>query len=181
MTYRKYVTYRIFILFKYTHDERKGMDTKISRNDVVSLIASVILCLAVGAISGLTAPTMDIYADLKTPPLSPPGMVFPIVWTILYILMGIALWRMYTNVKDNRYYVMFGLQLLLNFIWTPIYFAWGMMYLALLDLVALWIVVAMMTWLSWMHDEKVSAYLMMPYILWLTFAAYLTFGTIILN
>ena len=155
------------------------MDLKVSGKDVMTLIVSVAACLIVGAISGLTAPTMDIYSDLKTPPLSPPGMLFPIVWTILYVLMGIALWRMYRYVKDYRYYVLFAIQLILNFIWVPIYFSWGNMYLALIDLVALWMVVVTMAWLSRMHDERISAYLMVPYILWLTFAAYLTIGTII--
>ncbi len=157
------------------------MDLKVSRKEVLMLFVFVAACLLVGVLSGLTAPSMDKYADLNTPPLSPPGILFPIVWTVLYAFMGIALWMMWRTVNDYRYYVLFGIQLVLNFLWTPIYFAWGNMYLALVDLILIWIFVIIMAWLSYMHDVKPATYLMVPYILWLMFAAYLTIGTIVLN
>ena len=157
------------------------MDLTVSKKDILILILSVAGCLCVGMISGWTAPSMDLYPDLKNPPLSPPGILFPIVWTILYILMGISLWMMYRKGHNILFFILFALQLFLNFIWTPLYFAWGYMALALIDLVALWIVVFVMMGIAKMDDVKISAYLLIPYLIWLTFAAYLNIGTIILN
>ena len=157
------------------------MDLTVSKKDILMLILAVAFCLCVGAISGLTAPSMDIYADLKTPPLSPPGILFPIMWTILYILMGISIWMMYRTSHNMLFYTLFGLQLALNFIWTPLYFTWGFMTLAFIDLVLLWIAVAVMMYVAYKENVRISMYLLIPYILWLTFAAYLNLGTILLN
>lgn len=155
------------------------MELTTTHKGIISLIVFVAGCLIVGLISGMTANSTSGYVDLEMPPLSPPGFLFPVAWTILYILMGISLWTVYRKGGDKLYYILFAVQLVLNFIWTPIFFALGNRVLAMVVLVALWATVAAMIYI--IKYNKVAMVTLVPYILWLTFAAYLNIGAIILN
>ena len=156
------------------------MTSSMSRKNIAMLVMSMIGCLAVGTLSGLTSASSSLYQSLEMPPLSPPGYLFPIVWTVLYILMGIALFLM-IRLGDNRRYVqLFIVQLALNFVWTPLFFHYDIMLLAFVDLVVLWICVMLLIVMSWNYDRRAS-YLMLPYIVWLSFAAYLNIGAYLLN
>lgn len=141
-------------------------------------IISVLIALAVGGLSALfTMGNMDIYDEIIKPSFAPPGIVFPIVWGILYVLMGISSARIYIKGGNLFYYT---IQLILNFFWSIIFFNLNAFLLAFIWLVALWIFIILMI-ISFYHTDKLSAYLQIPYLLWVTFAGWLTFMVYMLN
>ena len=147
------------------------------------LLTSLALPLAAGGLSALLAGDIGaVYDTLLQPPLSPPGPVFPVVWTVLYLLMGVALYRVRQAdgpAKPMALALFYG-QLALNAAWTPIFFRlqwFGFALLWLLLLLALTIRCA----LSFGRLDKTAALLLAPYLLWLTFAAYLNWGVYLLN
>ncbi len=149
------------------------------------LIAAVAVPLAVGGIAALiSADAMDSFAALEQPPLSPPGWLFPVVWTVLYILMGVASYLIYTsNAPRSEKVLALGLyafQLFFNFFWSIIFFNLQKYLPALIWLIALWLLI-IMTALAFRTISKASAWLMLPYILWVTFAGYLNWGIYLLN
>lgn len=140
--------------------------------------------LAVGGLSTLLSGGMGSYRVLNQPPLSPPGWVFPLVWTVLYLLMGEASYRVLTSGADRGQIktalTAYGVQLLLNFIWPLIFFG-GQMYLAaFFVLIALWIAIFITMRLFAKIDES-AVDLLIPYLLWVTFAGYLNLGVFLLN
>ena len=145
----------------------------------------IVFTEAVGALSGwLSRAGAELYATgIVKPPLSPPGIVFPIVWVILYALMGVGaarVWLTPASPERTRALSVFLLQLAVNFFWSIIFFNLQAFGLALLWLVALWgLVVWMME--SFAEVDLWAARLQFPYFLWVTFAAYLNFGVWRLN
>ena len=145
----------------------------------------ILATLAVGAISGfLSRSGMDDFQENVTqPPLSPPMILFPIVWSILYILMGIGAARIYLSGAElgkNRCLNLYVVQLVVNFFWSLIFFNAAAYGFALLWLLLLLGLVIAMTLCFWKTD-KPAALLQIPYILWLLFATYLNFGIWRLN
>ena len=140
--------------------------------------------LAVGGLAALLSGGMRSYMVLNQPPLSPPGWVFPLVWTVLYLLMGEASYRVLASGADKkekqRALIAYGAQLFLNFLW-PLFFFGGQMYLtAFFVLVALWVGIYLtMRWFA--KIDEIAGDLMIPYLLWVTFAGYLNFGVFLLN
>ena len=134
-----------------------------------------------GAIVGLiTSGYMD-YQDMVKPPLSPPGIVFPIIWTILYILMGISYFIATKDNDDNKELdQIYLLQLLVNFMWPIIFFVLGMYFTAFLWIILLLILVIVMI-KELLKVNKISGYLQIPYLIWLLFATYLNLGITLLN
>ena len=134
-----------------------------------------------GAIVGLITSGYMNYTDIVKPPLSPPGIVFPIVWTILYILMGISY---FITTKDNESNKeldqIYLLQLLVNFLWPIIFFILRMYFTAFLWIILLIILVLVMI-KELLKVNKVSGYLQIPYLIWLLFATYLNLGITLLN
>ena len=142
------------------------------------------LALLVGGLSSvITQGQMEAFSALRQPPLSPPGWVFPVAWTILYLLMGVGLaivWRKSDGERRRRAVTIWSVQLAANFLWPLLFFLWQLRLLSLIWLVVLLILVANMT----SEFEKTSvtaARLQIPYLLWLLFAAYLNLGVWILN
>ena len=151
--------------------------------NIKSLIFNIITPLAVGGISSiLTRNSMEIYASSNQPWFAPPGFLFPIVWTILYILMGISAYMILKSKSDLQFkaIVVYSFQLLVNFIWPLIFFNARMYLFAFFWLIILLILVLIMTILFY-KINKVSAYLQIPYILWLIFASVLNFNVYLLN
>jgi len=143
------------------------------------------LAEAVGALSGwLTRDAMQIYSrTIVQPPLSPSAWVFPVVWTILYALMGIGAARIYqTPPSKNRSLGLnlFVAQLVVNFFWSPIFFNLQTFGLAFFWLLLLWLLVLWMI-LTYRKTDLLAANLQIPYLIWLTFAAYLNLGVWYLN
>lgn len=142
------------------------------------LIISLAISLGTGGISAwFTRDGMDLYTDmLYKPPLSPPAWLFPIVWTILYILMGIAAYRVYISDAEadakKSALIYYGVQLIFNFGWTLIFFRWQMYLLAFVWLLLLWYLI-FVTMRKFYVIDPIAGYLMVPYLLWVTFAGYL--------
>jgi tryptophan-rich sensory protein len=142
--------------------------------------------VAVGiAAAALTRSGMDIYSQLKQPPLSPPALIFPIVWGILYVLMGVSS-GMIAKSKEHapeharRGLIYYGVSLALNFLWTLVFFNLREFRYALVILAAM-IYCVIRTIFSYRKVKPIAGYLQIPYVLWLLFAAYLNVGIMILN
>ncbi len=149
------------------------------------LIISLIIPLAVGGLSAfITRGDMDIYETVERPPLSPPGAVFPIVWTVLYIFMGISLYLIWNSgdiyADKNGAFMLFGIQLFLNFIWSPVFFSARQFLPAFVILLALFASVIAMI-LKFNKISRPAALLQIPYIIWLAAAGYLNIGVYLLN
>lgn len=147
-----------------------------------------LICLAiplgVGGLSALlTSGNMQMFEEINKPPLSPPGWLFPVVWTILYILMGIALYLVVVA-KENKgklaAYIPFGAQLFFNFFWSIIFFNARAYLFAFVWLVLLWVAIIVNIYF-FNKVNKTSAKLLVPYLIWVTFAGYLNFGIYLLN
>ena len=168
------------------------MSEKIKKlwNDIKPYILPYSLAIAipltVGILSAaLTKDNMDIYDKLKTPPLSPPGIIFPIVWTVLYILMGVSSAMIY--VDRNKYpeaatkgFVWYGASLVLNFSWSIVFFNMEAAFVALLILLGL-LYTIIKTIIEYRRVKPQAAYLQIPYALWVLFAGYLNAGIWLLN
>lgn len=147
------------------------------------LIICLAIPLAVGGISAfLTRNSMELYENIVQPPFSPPSWLFPVVWTILYILMGISSYMIYTSYSDYKIeaLTLYGLQLVLNFIWPLVFFIGQKYLIAFIILVVLWYVVLKMIQ-AFADIKPLAAKLQIPYLIWLTFAAYLNLGVYFLN
>ena len=149
------------------------------------LFIAILIPLAVGGLSALlTKGSMEAFSMLEQPPLSPPGWLFPIVWTILYILMGISSYLVYRADKpaSDKFIGLglYGFQLFFNFFWSIIFFNLERYLFALIWLIALWLLI-IMTILVFRTISKPAAWLLLPYALWVTFAGYLNLGIYLLN
>lgn len=149
------------------------------------LIIAVAIPLLVGALSALlTSDSMQSFEQINKPPLSPPGWLFPVVWTILYVLMGIASYLIYTakysaGMAGNAL-LFYMLQLILNFFWSIIFFNWEAYLFAFIWLIVL-LALIIVTTVKFYRISRPAAYLMIPYILWVAFAGYLNLGIYLLN
>lgn len=144
------------------------------------LIRNILIPLLVGGLVYLiTASSID-YASLNNPPLAPPSFLFPIVWTILYVLMGVSYTLTEQNGMDNITKGVYILQLVLNALWSVIFFNLKWRLLAFIWILLL--IAAVLCWIIRMIPySKKAAYLQLPYLIWLVFAAYLSLGVYILN
>ncbi|MBE6986079.1 MAG: tryptophan-rich sensory protein [Ruminococcaceae bacterium] len=145
----------------------------------------IILCEAVGALAGwISAGGIEVYSALANkPPLTPPQWVFPVVWSILYALMGVSAARISLtppSKERNRGLNLFTAQLIVNFFWPLLFFNAQAFGFALIWLILLWVLVLVVILIFWKID-KTAAWLLIPYLAWLTFAVYLNAGVYILN
>ena len=147
-----------------------------------TLVICIAIPLAVGVLSALlTRDSMQTFDTINKPKLSPPAWLFPAAWTILYILMGIASFLVVTSKKPNgSALITYGLQLIFNFFWSIIFFNKGLYLFAFIWLVILWILI-LKTTVKFYRISKPAGYLMIPYLLWVTFAGYLNLAISILN
>lgn len=150
------------------------------------LVSSLAIPLAVEFLSWFfTRNSMDVYAELNSPPLAPPGWVFPVVWTILYVLMGLALYEVRmarggNRIEKTRGYKLFGLQLAFNFLWTILFFRFGLYGFSAIWLGIMIVLIALNT-LSFARIVPKAGAMLLPYLLWSLFALYLNIGVFILN
>lgn len=134
-----------------------------------------------GSIVGLIINKSIDYNYLVNPPLSPPSYLFPIVWNILYLLIGISYYIYRKNNNDNPLTIkLYYIQLILNYLWSIIFFT-----LKLRTLAVIWIIILAITIIYLMirfyKEERTIFYLFIPYILWVLFATYLNIGIVVLN
>lgn len=152
---------------------------------VKPLIICLVIPLAVGGLAALfTFNAMDAFSALNQPPLSPPGWLFPIVWTILYLLMGYGSYLVYQTQPDpevkKRALMLYGVQLFLNFLWPLSFFRLGW-YLPSFFLLLVLLAAAFFMTLWFSRLQKTAGILQIPYLIWLLFASYLNLGIYFLN
>ena len=148
-------------------------------------LISVGIALAVGVLSGfLSMGGMEVYANsVIKPTLTPPGWLFPAVWSVLYTLMGISaarIWLIPESIQRSRGLNLYVVQLIVNFFWSLIFFNAQAFGLAVIWLLLLWVLVLLMI-VQFYKVDRLAAILQIPYLIWLTFAAYLSIGVWYLN
>ena len=157
----------------------------MNTNSVTKLIISLLLPLAIGAISGIfTARAIPTwYASLNQPSFNPPNWLFGPVWTTLYILMGISLfmiWTLAPGKERNLALTVFAIQLVLNFGWSFFFFYFKAIGFALIEIVALWSSIVF-TLILFYKIKPMATYLNIPYLLWVSFATILNAAYLKLN
>lgn len=147
------------------------------------LAISLAVSLGIGALSGLiTMMGMESFKNANKPPLTPPDFLFPIVWTILFILMGISAYIIYRSdtLEKSNALIVYGIQLLVNFFWPIFFFNMSAYLFSFIWIILLWLLIILMIKMFY-PISKTAAWLQIPYLLWVTFAAYLNFGVYFLN
>lgn len=149
------------------------------RINYLKLVISLILCQLAGIIGSIfTTPSIPgWYATLEKPAFTPPNWIFAPVWTFLFFLMGITLyliWQAYPKKVAKSALLFFGLQLGLNVLWSVIFFGLRSPFIAFIEIVILWMAI-LLTMIKTIEVSKVGGYLLVPYILWVNFAAVLNF------
>lgn len=149
------------------------------------LAVCIAIPLIVGALSGIiTSGAMDSFESLEQPPLSPPSWLFPVVWTVLFILMGLASYFVLVSKGEQKditsAMVFYGVQLVFNFLWSIFFFNFGFLWFAFVWLAVLWILI-LITAAKFYGLKHTAGYLLIPYILWVSFAGYLNFAIAYLN
>ena len=147
------------------------------------LIVSLLISLGTGGLSALlTRNSMDAYGNYQQPPLAPPAWLFPVVWTVLFVLMGISAYLVYEAQKPGRRAALwiYAIQLAVNFVWPLLFFRLGLLmpafwWLVLLLLLIVWMIVL------FYRVRPAAAYLQIPYLLWTLFAGYLNLAIALLN
>ena len=155
------------------------------KKSIKYLILCLAIPLAVGGLSSfLTRDSMEQFQKLNKPPLTPPGWLFPVVWTILFLMMGLASYLVWRS-DGPRHAVqsaltLYGVQLGFNFLWTILFFNQNCYLFAFFWLVILWILI-LATVLRFYRLSRTAGYLMIPYLLWVAFAGYLNLGIYLMN
>ncbi len=150
-----------------------------------SYVIGIVIPLAVGGLAALlTKDGMDIYKNIVQPPFAPPGILFPIVWSVLYILMGVSSALVYNTDapagEKRKALLLYGVQLVVNFFWSIFFFNERLFLLSFLWLVLLWgLIIAMI--IRFYQINKAAGLLQIPYLLWVTFAGYLNLAVYLLN
>lgn len=158
------------------------MKTKIN---VKLLAVCIAIPLLVGGISALlTRGSMETFETLVKPPLAPPGWLFPVVWTILFVLMGVASYLVVTSSaskeEQSKAISVYIYQLVVNFLWSTFFFQFGWYLFSFIWLLFLWVLI-LITLVRFYRISKPAGVLLVPYLLWVSFAGYLNFAIWLLN
>lgn len=156
----------------------------VKRNQFWTYAIAIAIPEAVGALAGLlTRAGIESFQNVSQSVLTPPAIIFPIVWTILYALMGVSLARIWMepdSTERTRGLSLFLFQLIFNFFWSFFFFNMQDFGFSLLWIIILWVLIGMMI-LSFYKVDRFAAWLQVPYFLWVTFATYLTYQVWRLN
>jgi tryptophan-rich sensory protein len=157
----------------------------MKRSSIITAIICILLPLIIGSLSGLAnIGSLDTwYSALSKPSFNPPGYLFGPVWTVLYLLMGVSLyliWKSPSGKLRCRALVIFGIQMLLNFAWSFLFFYFRQIELALFDITVLWLLIWFMIFIFY-KIIKVAALIQIPYLLWVSFASILNTAIWMLN
>ena len=157
---------------------------ELNKSKIKPYAVSILLTLAVVGLSGfLTSMGMDSFDALTKPPLTPPSFLFPIVWTVLFILMGVGAARIFMTeptAARNRALIVYVVQLAVNFFWSIIFFNLQAYAFAFFWLILLWVLILTMIYLFCKVD-KTAALIQIPYAIWVTFAGYLNLMIWLIN
>lgn len=156
----------------------------MKKNDWIKLVVSVVICLGAGFIGSFsTASNIPVwYSGLVKPSFNPPNWLFGPVWTVLYIMMGVSFFLVWksTAEKKTSAILVFIVQLMLNTLWTLIFFGMKQVFLAFIEIAILWLLI-LLTIILFMRISRTAAYLLLPYLLWVSFASVLNFMIYKLN
>ncbi len=160
-------------------------DKCTSGKRVCALVTAILIPLLIGGFSAfLTAGDMKIYETMKHPPLAPPGWLFPIVWTILYVLMGIASYYVYTSdtepSRKRKALTIYAAQLIMNFFWPTLFFTYEHYLIAMIWLLAMWVLI-IICGIRFFRIQRIAGLFMGVLFLWTTFAAYLNLATYVIS
>lgn len=148
---------------------------------IITFVKPILITVIIGGISGIITSRFIDYETLKQPPLSPPSILFPIVWTILYILMGVSYGILKNDGKiDKEINMIYATQLFTNVTWPIIFFVFKWRFLAIIWILVLLVLIIYMA-IKFYRKNKSAGLLQIPYILWTIFATYLTIGVYVLN
>jgi tryptophan-rich sensory protein len=151
-------------------------------NSWFTLLLFILLCEAAGILGSVftikAIPTW--YKNLRKPSFNPPSWIFGPVWTILYLLMGISGYLILESNAKSFVLILFFVQLILNAIWTPIFFGAKKLGLAFIELAFMWLAILLTIIFSW-HISTLAALLLLPYLFWVSFAGLLNFSLWQLN
>lgn len=147
---------------------------------IVSLVLFLVLTLGGGLVVGFTNMPGDWYAGLAKPSFNPPDWLFGPVWSILYVVIGFVGWRAWQANPTGRRMQLWWAQIVLNFLWMPLFFGLQLMMIALLDILLLLAAILGYIAMVW-HRDRLSAWLFLPYALWVAFATLLNISLIWLN
>lgn len=155
------------------------------KGSFIPLAISILISEGIGALSAFfSMGTMEKYKMLNQAPFSPPGWIFPVVWGILYLLMGVASYLVYSSGADKKEVKsalsFYTLQLAFNFFWTILFFRFELRGFAFLWIIALLILIIITT-VKFYRINRTAGYLMIPYVLWVSFASVLNFAIWQLN
>lgn len=152
----------------------------------IRLAACLVLCLGIAAVQGIvTRPQIaGWYSELVKPSWTPPSSLFPVVWTALYIMMAVALWRLWEKAAPSsartRAIGLFFVQLVLNAAWSPLFFGAHALRAALIEIVVLAVAIAL-TIMASARVDRIAAWLLAPYLAWVAYAATLNGGIVWMN
>lgn len=170
-------------IFEYKYTERCGFLTVTTNIRWKSLLINIAIPLAIGGVASLiTNDGFKNYSDVVKPTLSPPSWVFPVVWTVLYVLMGISTYLIYEKDKElnKSSFIIYAVQLALNFFWPIVFFGFNAYFLAFIILLLLIVFVIAMI-INFYRENRIAGLLQIPYLIWLIFAAYLNLAVFLLN
>lgn len=163
------------------------MQTEKIKPFVLPVVIGVLICLAAGLLGSLvTMPAVESawFIDLHKPVFQPPNWLFAPVWTVLYILMGVAAGMVFVtdrkSMTGKTALVLFAVQLVLNIIWSFLFFGAHALLFSAVDIAALWVVL-IATIVYFFKINRAAAWMLIPYILWVTFATVLTFTLFFMN
>ncbi len=172
--------------FRLVANSKISDDFQMRTPEFLKLIIAVVICELAGIVGAFfTASAIpEWYGGLAKPALNPPGWVFGPVWTALYLLMGISVYLIWREGRERREVrfalIAFAIQLILNAIWSPLFFGARSPFLGLIDIILLWLAV-LWTMALFFRISKSAGWLLVPYLLWVSFAAYLNFSIWLLN
>ncbi len=153
---------------------------------IIKLVVSILVCQLAGVIGSIfTVSNINTwYIDLSKPLLNPPNWVFGPVWITLYFLMGIALFLVWNKGLDSRFsknaFILFIVQLVFNAMWSIVFFGLHQLLISVFVIIILWLLI-FVNIVQFGKISKPAAYLLLPYILWVSFASYLNIAIYILN
>ncbi|MBX9849099.1 MAG: tryptophan-rich sensory protein [Rhodocyclaceae bacterium] len=141
---------------------------------LLGFLVAVFVAAALGAVASVSAPTF--YAQLTRPEWSPPAWLFGPVWSMLYCMMGVAVWLVWRKLPvDRAALLLFAVQLAVNALWSWLFFAWHQGALAFADVLLLWVLIGATIRAFW-RTSRIAAVMLVPYWLWVSFATALTFA-----
>ena len=160
------------------------MQAFTKQKQIIGLIGWLVLCFAASAAGAIASiQTREFYAKLVQPEWAPPGWLFGPVWTILFALMAISAWLVWRDggfAKHRGALTLFIIQLIPNVLWSWLFFAWSKGALAFADILLLWVLIAA-TIISFWKINRLAGAMLIPYLLWVSFATVLCYSTWQLN